>query len=118
MLVASRGAAGLSRFGNLPENQNSVQEEKKNIQCLKLDLVNIGDKMFSQLSHWSSVVRTEEEWYRLDLQYNNCFLLQPDWILTLPNHAILLPKESHANCFVCPSMRFNCWKKLWRNFKS
>lgn len=84
MLVASRGAAGLSRFGNLPENQNSVQEEKKNIQCLKLDLVNIGDKMFSQLSHWSSVVRTEEEWYRLDLQYNNCFLLQPDWILTLP----------------------------------
>lgn len=51
---------------------------------MKLDLVNI-DNMFSQLSHWSSVVRTEEKLYRLDLQYNNCFLLQPDWILTPQN---------------------------------
>ena len=35
MLVASRGAAGLSRFGNLPENQNSVQEEKKEHSVLE-----------------------------------------------------------------------------------
>ena len=35
------------------------QEKKENIQCLKLDLVN-ADEMFSQLSHWSSVVRIEE----------------------------------------------------------